>query len=66
MRTSTERQGFPFIKAALVLFIVLVAVYIPLKFYVLRTEEAGERSYDPVNASIFITNELQGYREPCG
>ncbi|HER43795.1 MAG TPA: hypothetical protein ENO08_04985 [Candidatus Eisenbacteria bacterium] len=56
----------PFIRAALVLFALLLAVYIPLKIYIARSESSDGASREPVLFSIFVTNELNGYREPCG
>lgn len=49
----------------LVLFVILLAVYIPLKIYIARSGDS-ETPREPVRFSIFVTNELNGYREPCG
>ncbi len=62
---TARNKSFPFIRAALILFVILLAIYIPLKIYIARSDGA-ERSRDPVQLSIFVTNELNGYREPCG
>lgn len=47
------------------IFIVLLAIYIPLKIYILRSETAGQVE-DGTTLKIYLTNELNGYREPCG
>lgn len=56
----------PFIRAALIIFVILLAIYIPLEIYIARSEKAADSSRDPVLFSLFVTNELNGYREPCG
>ena len=65
MRT-TNRQVNRFIRAALILFLVLLAIYIPLKIYISRSESGARGSEETLQFSIFVTNELNGYREPCG
>lgn len=51
----------------MILLIVLLAVYIPLKMYIARSEPGTtDRSLGKTTLSIFVTNELWGYREPCG
>jgi len=63
---TTSKRTFPFIRAALILFVLLLAIYIPLKIYIARSDNASENSREPLQFSIFVTNELNGYREPCG
>ncbi len=63
---TTSRQTNRFIRAALILFLVLLAIYIPLKIYIARSESVDDASREPVLFSLFVTNELNGYREPCG
>lgn len=66
MRRTKSKRTYPFIRWALILFVALLAVYIPLKIYIASSENAaGGRSKD-VSLSIFLTSELNGYREPCG
>lgn len=65
MRT-TNRQTNRFIKAALILFVILLGIYIPLKVYIARSDEGSGASGETLQFSIFVTNELNGYREPCG
>jgi len=65
MNTARTRTNL-FIRAALILFVILLAIYIPLKIYIARSESAGAASREPVIFSLFVTNELNGYREPCG
>lgn len=54
------------IRAALILFAVLLAIYIPLKIHIFRSDSAGKARPERLTFSVFITNELNGYREPCG
>jgi hypothetical protein len=64
MKRTTGNKNSLFIRIALIVFFVLLAIYIPLKIYIMQSDEA---SADPgVPFSIFVTNELNGYREPCG
>lgn len=65
MKTK-NKSGFPFIKVALILFIILLAIYIPLKIYIARSDNTAGAARKPLQFSIFVTNELNGYREPCG
>ncbi len=66
MRRMSKKRSFPFVRAALVLFVVLLAIYIPLKIHVARSDASGEAIPDGVSLSIFVTSDLKGYREPCG
>lgn len=63
MRRTSKKQSFPFIRAILALFVVLLAIYIPLKIHIARS---GEAVPDNVSFSVFVTSDLKGYREPCG
>lgn len=64
-RKTTSKKTYPFIRWAIILFVVLLAIYIPLKIYIARSENAAGDSSEAVSFSIFLTNELNGYREPC-
>ena len=66
MRKTASKQNFPLIRAGLVLLIVLLAIYIPLKLYMANSNTARESGIAGTTISIFATNELRGYREPCG
>ena len=66
MKRTTSRKTYPFIRWALILFVVLLAIYIPLKIHITRSENAAGKRSEPVSLSIFLTNELNGQREPCG
>ena len=66
MRRNAGKQRFIFMRAAIVLFIVLLAVYIPLKIYIARSDGKDDGLLDGQTLSIFVTSELKGYREPCG
>lgn len=63
---TTSRHTSRFIRAALILFVVLLAIYIPLKIYIARSDNSNGASEESLQFSIFVTNELNGYREPCG
>ena len=65
-RTTTSRKTYPFIRWALILFVVLLAVYISLKIYIAQSDNPESDRNEPLSLSIFLTNELSGYREPCG
>lgn len=66
MKRTTSRQDYPLIRAAFILLIILLAAYIPLKIYMSRAGKAGTAVPDGSALSIFVTSELNGYREPCG
>ena len=61
-----NKQTNRFIRAALILFVILLAIYIPLKIYIARSDSGSGASEVTLQFSIFVTNELNGYREPCG
>ena len=64
-RTTPNKKTYPFIRWAIVLFLVLLAIYIPLKIYIARSENAAGEESEALSFSIFLTSELEGYREPC-
>jgi len=67
MAGRNTTPGFRIIRAGMILLIVLLAVYIPLKIYITRSEpETAGGPLAGTTLSIFVTNELSGYREPCG
>ncbi len=49
----------------MVVFILLLLIYIPLKIYIARSEGPGEVP-DGATLRIYLTDQLHGYREPCG
>ena len=55
----------PFIRIMIAIFLVLLAVWIVLKIYISRTEPSLPPP-DGTKVSIFVTAQLNGYREPCG
>jgi hypothetical protein len=55
-----------FIRAGLILFVILLAIYLPLKIYIARTGEPGSGVPDGTALVVFATSDLNGYREPCG
>jgi hypothetical protein len=55
------------IRTAFILLVILVAVYIPLKLYIVLTEEEKNKTYLlGKTLSIFATSELKGEWKPCG
>ena len=67
MRRTVTRKTYPFIRWAFILFVALLAVYVPLKIYIARSDNAAPADGpDSITLSIFFTSELNGYREPCG
>jgi len=61
-----HRKSFPLIKAGIILFLVLLALYIPLKLYIVFSESGKTSTDGKTDLSIFVTNELYGYWMPCG
>jgi hypothetical protein len=66
MRKVVKKGNSAFIRAAFVLLVVLVAVYIPLKIHIARTDTGGAPTRHEIPFSIFVTGDLAGFREPCG
>lgn len=66
MTRRTERKNFPLIRAALIFFTALLVIYIPLKIYIAISDTPDDTTVGEQQFSIFFTNELKGYREPCG
>jgi hypothetical protein len=50
----------------LVVVVILLVVYIPLRARTGRSGRSGEAPVPGTSLSIFFTDELAGYREPCG
>ena len=46
-------------------FLILLAIYIPLKLYIASNETRAPVT-DGTVIKIYVTNELNCYREPCG
>jgi hypothetical protein len=66
MTSNAERKHFLLIRAALILLAALIVIYIPLKIYIERSGGSDDSPVGTGTISIFATNELNGYREPCG
>lgn len=64
-RAKTPRLN-PFIKGSLIVLVILCVAYVPLKLYLVRSGRGTEPPPDGASLSIFVTSELQGYREPHG
>jgi hypothetical protein len=54
------------IRASVVVVVILCAIYVPLKLYETRSKRGTERPPKGAALSIFVTDELAGYREPYG
>ena len=50
---------------ALVLLAVLIAIYLPVRSRIERSDRSREAPAPGTAISIFFTNQLVGYREPC-
>jgi hypothetical protein len=51
---------------ALVVLAAIAAVYLPLQMRIAKSERAREAPARGAAISVFFTNQLAGYREPCG
>ncbi len=60
------RRGSPLIVPAIVVLAALVVVYLPLRMRIARSDRAGKAPARGTAVSVFFTNQLAGYREPCG
>jgi hypothetical protein len=64
-RTRAPRRS-PLRNAAIIILLILLAIYIPFRIRMTRDERSREKPAAGTRISIFVTNELAGYREPCG
>lgn len=62
---GTSRR-YPLRNAAVVLLLVLLAVYIPLRVRMKRENRAIDPPPPGTSLAVFFTSSLSGYREPCG
>ncbi|MBU8922747.1 MAG: hypothetical protein KOO63_13090 [Bacteroidales bacterium] len=60
-----KKQASVFLRISITAFLILLALYIPLKYYI-ASSEPREPVPDGTSLRIFVTNELNCYREPCG
>jgi hypothetical protein len=65
IKKRQKKQTPVFLRLSLTAFLILLALYIPLKYYIASGEPRGPVP-DGANLKIFVTNELNCYREPCG
>ena len=56
----------PLLVPALVILAALIAVYLPIRSRTAGTGLSREGPPRDSALSIFLTNQLAGYREPCG
>jgi hypothetical protein len=65
MSGRTAENLSPFIKIMIAVFLVLLVAWIGLKIYIAGSESPVPPP-DGTKVSIFVTAQLNGYREPCG
>jgi|GEM_PF-4037396 len=65
MERKRDPRRRALLNAALVVVILLI-VYIPLRARMARSGRPREAPAAGTSVSIFFTDELAGYREPCG
>ncbi len=64
---NVKERNTLLIRAAFILLVILVAIYIPLKLYIARSEEdQKENRLLGRKLSILVTSELRGDWKPCG
>jgi hypothetical protein len=66
MEGKKARRTHPLIRASVAVLIILCAIYVPLKLHETRSGRGMERPPEGAALSIFVTDELAGYREPYG
>jgi hypothetical protein len=64
-RTRVHKRS-PLLVPALVILAALIAVYLPIRSRMARSERSPEAPAPGTALSVFFTNQLAGYREPCG
>jgi len=66
MKRPAVLERSPLLVPALVILAVLVALYLPLRARIAGSERSARKPEAGTTLSVFFTNELAGYREPCG
>jgi hypothetical protein len=66
MERTKPRSRSPLIVPALVVLAALAAVYLPIRLGIAKSDRAREAPARGAAVSVFLTNQLAGYREPCG
>jgi hypothetical protein len=64
-RTRVHKRS-PLLVPALVILAALIAVYLPIRSRMAKSERTREAPAPGTALSVFLTNQLAGYREPCG
>jgi hypothetical protein len=64
-RTSVHKRP-PLLIPALVILAALIAIYLPVRSRIARSDRSREGPAPGTALSVFFTNQLAGYREPCG
>ncbi|MCK4537977.1 MAG: hypothetical protein KAV42_04175 [Candidatus Krumholzibacteria bacterium] len=65
IKRRKKRQTPVLLRISLTAFLIMLALYVPLKYYIASTEPRDPVP-DGTSLKIFVTNELNCYREPCG
>jgi hypothetical protein len=66
MEKTRVHKRPPLLVPALVVLAALIAVYLPLRSRMAGSERSRETPARGTALSVFFTNQLAGYREPCG
>jgi hypothetical protein len=66
MERTSPRKLNPLIRASVIVLIILCAIYIPFRLHQARSGSGAEQPPPDTALSIFVTDELAGYREPSG
>ena len=66
MERARVRRRPPLLVPALVILAALLVVYLPLRTRMAKSERSRGAPAQGTALSVFFTNELAGYREPCG
>jgi hypothetical protein len=66
MERTKAPSRYPLRTAAIIVLALLLVMYIPLRVRMEREKHAREKPVPGSSLSIFVTNRLGGYREPCG
>jgi hypothetical protein len=63
-RTKLHKRP-PLLVPSLVILVALAVIYLPIRARLARSERSREAPAPGTALSVFVTNQLAGYREPC-
>lgn len=66
MERTKASSRYPLRTASIIVLVLLLVIYVLLRVRLAREEHAREKPAPGTSLSIFVTNRLGGYREPCG